>query len=289
MGDGVDLGGSDTAQMRFGEYSITRFTTSRSDFFYPCCPSEPWPILKFSLYISRASKYYERALVMPVISLTALSLTAPLFDVKSGERLGFCTTLLLAMMAVDIITSGMLPVCDESVWGSRLSTISLFYAVASLAESCIVLSLYYLPDERVPRCVRWLQHRVAELCGRAGNATSEKCRGAPCAGEGSDVRPLEIGAVHDETQAGKSSPGGDDMGSSPSRSYAYDVDHHGAAGKEGRSGRETDTAEKREKYLSMKGLAPQNMQLALWIDRAAIVALPLGYLIQLKAMWSQLS
>ena len=142
---------------------------------------------------------------------------------------------------------------------------------------------------RLAACVRWLQHRVAELCGRAGNATSEKCRGAPCAGNGSDVRPLEIGAVHDETQAGKESPGG----GSPSRSYAYDADggsdHRGAAGKGGRSGRETDTAEKREKYLSMKGLAPQNMQLALWIDRAAIVALPLGYLIQLKAMWSQLS
>ena len=184
----------------------------------------------------------------------------------------------------------MLRTGDESVWGSRLSTISLFYAVASLAESCIVLSLYYLPDERVPRCVRWLQHRVAELCGRAGNATSEKCRGAPCAGDGSDVRPLEIGAVHDETQTGKESPGS--AGGSPSRSYAYDADD-GAdqhrAGKGGRSGRETDTAEKREKYLSLKGLAPQNMQLALWIDRAAIVALPLGYLIQLKAMWSQLS
>ena len=85
---------------------------------------------------------------------------------------------------------------------------------------------------------------------------------------------------------------GPGAGGSPSRSYAYDADD-GAdqyrAGKGGRSGRETDTAEKREKYLSLKGLAPQNMQLALWIDRAAIVALPLGYLIQLKAMWSQLS
>jgi len=99
-------GGGDTSSERFSEYKIVDYSVSRKLFFYSCCPNEPWPLIKFTFKIARASSYYVRALVMPVILLTVLSFGAPFFDVKAGERLGYGVTLLLAMMAVEIITSG---------------------------------------------------------------------------------------------------------------------------------------------------------------------------------------
>jgi|EP01043_Picozoa_sp_COSAG02_P022041 hypothetical protein len=35
--------------------------------------------------------------------------------------------------------------------------------VASLFESCIVCALYFLPDRRTPRCLRWLQHNLTPI------------------------------------------------------------------------------------------------------------------------------
>ena len=120
------FGGGDTSSERFSEYKVTDWKVSRKDFFYSCCPDEvttprpggdrlcfgattlilgrplsdrlplhvdmtkqPWPIIKFTFTLSRASAFYVRALVMPVIFLTVLSFGAPFFDVKTGERLGY--------------------------------------------------------------------------------------------------------------------------------------------------------------------------------------------------------
>ena len=75
MPKAVEFGGGDTASAgdRFSEYRIKDWSVSRKLFFYSCCPEEPWPLIKFSFVIGRASSFYVRGFIMPVIVLTVMS------------------------------------------------------------------------------------------------------------------------------------------------------------------------------------------------------------------------
>ena len=180
-GEPVELGGGSTATSAFSEYKIVGWTTSTADFFYPCCPNEPWPVVKFKFKcaqhstpslviarcvfdpehqlaldldfrISRSTQYYVRALVTPVISLTTLSFAAPFLDPKGGERIGFGITAVLAMMAVNIITSQWLP--SELTAAVPLSSHSAATAAAAAAAATAAAS---------PAAAPWLCHMLLTL------------------------------------------------------------------------------------------------------------------------------
>lgn len=65
------------------------------------------------------------------------------FDVRTGERLSFGVTILLAMVAVDIISSELLPICPEYLFIEVLVAVSLLFAFLALCETCLVVYWYY--------------------------------------------------------------------------------------------------------------------------------------------------
>ena len=41
----------------------------RFNYEYPCCPAEPWPLLKYRVSLNRASSYYEVFIIFPARQL----------------------------------------------------------------------------------------------------------------------------------------------------------------------------------------------------------------------------
>jgi hypothetical protein len=98
---------------------------------------------RYQFVVTRARNFYLVKIVVPNIMLTYLSFGIFLLDVRCGERLGYGITLLLAMFAVDITASALLPISDAWLWINVLIGVSTIFAVMALAESILVLWLYY--------------------------------------------------------------------------------------------------------------------------------------------------
>ena len=141
----ISFGTEDSARTTFQEYE---FLTSKTkswiiQSYYPCCPNEPWPILNYVLTLKRARSYYILKVIVPNILFTYLSFSPFWIDVRTGERLGYGVTILLAMVAVDIIASEMLPVCEEYLFIEAFVGGSVIFAFLALFETCLVVYWYY--------------------------------------------------------------------------------------------------------------------------------------------------
>ena len=91
-----------TAGSSYQEYSLVSLSVSLSEFYYPCCTSEPWPIARYSLTLERAAGLYYRILIIvPACLLTLLSFAVFWLSFEVGERLGFGITLILATEVSD--------------------------------------------------------------------------------------------------------------------------------------------------------------------------------------------
>ena len=117
--------------------------------FYPCCPNEPWPTVKFRIYLSRASLYYTTFLLVPAVILSLTSFAVFFMSFQVGERLGLGVTLVLAVMVSQFTLTSILPVCGEILWLEVWFTLNLVYTLIPLIESCIVLGIAYNTEEYV--------------------------------------------------------------------------------------------------------------------------------------------
>eukprot|EP01051_Picozoa_sp_SAG22_P000273 SAG22_NODE_6_length_41368_cov_49.702222_16_plen_579_part_00 len=79
--------------------------------FFDCCPHSPYPTLLYRIIFQRSKDYYTSKLVVPPIVLSLLSFITFFMSPETGERLGFGITMILAMLALDITASEMMPVC----------------------------------------------------------------------------------------------------------------------------------------------------------------------------------
>jgi len=98
------------------------------------------------LTVTRATNYYVLKVLVPNILFTYLAFTVFWFDVRSGERLSFGITILLAMVAVDIISSELLPICPEYLFIDVMVAVSILFAFLALVETCLVVYWYYKND-----------------------------------------------------------------------------------------------------------------------------------------------
>jgi len=105
---------------------------------------QPWPSLTYTFVFKRkTSLIYVGNFVGPIIVFTFLASAVFFFDVRCGERLGYGITILLAMMAIEIIAADALPTCSEWLWIESLSTISIMFTVCCVIESSYITHLYY--------------------------------------------------------------------------------------------------------------------------------------------------
>ncbi|GMH99376.1 hypothetical protein TrST_g8944 [Triparma strigata] len=141
----ISFASESTALTTFQEYSLDEGSSTATTviYTYPCCPNEPWPVLQYNIGFERATNYYVMKIIVPNILFTFLSFAPFWIDVRSGERLSFGVTILLAMVAVDIIAAELLPICPEYLFIEALVGGSILFAFLSLVESCFVVYWYF--------------------------------------------------------------------------------------------------------------------------------------------------
>jgi hypothetical protein len=113
----------------FQEYDIESINATIKELFYPCCPSEPWPIASYWVYLDRSSFYYYNAIIVPGITFVLMSFFSFWLSHEVGERLGFCVTLILATEISKVVIAEIIPVCGScglscSTWSTSPSRCS---------------------------------------------------------------------------------------------------------------------------------------------------------------------
>jgi len=158
MDEPITFGGTGTARTSYQEYSLvpSKVRAAVQDFYYPCCPNEPWPTVSFTFVFKRETTVlYLRTLTIPVLLLTILASAVFWFDVRCGERLGYGITVLLSITAVEIIASESLPTCPELLWIEAFTSGSFMFSVCCLVESCYVTYLYF--KQRKEDLTEWIK------------------------------------------------------------------------------------------------------------------------------------
>ena len=128
-----------------------------------CCPFK-FSQAVYTLSMKRKSLYYTFYLTIPCVMLTILALSSFLIHVESGERIGFVTTVLLAMTVFLLVIPSWLPVTSESlpVLGVLLEGTMIIITLILFANIG-VLRVYFLdgpPPDWVQKICRFC------TCGR---------------------------------------------------------------------------------------------------------------------------
>ncbi|XP_078353236.1 neuronal acetylcholine receptor subunit alpha-5-like isoform X2 [Oculina patagonica] len=126
-----------------------------------CCPFDFSEVV-YTLKMSRKPLYYLFYLAIPSIMLMFITLTSFLIPVESGERIGFVTTMLLAMSVFLLLIPSFLPETsnDVPILGLSLQATLVIIALVLFAN-IFVLKVFFM--EGTPP--EWVQN-VFNLCNR---------------------------------------------------------------------------------------------------------------------------
>ncbi|KAJ7372924.1 hypothetical protein OS493_015379 [Desmophyllum pertusum] len=130
-----------------------------------CCPFEFSEVV-YTLQMSRKPLYHLFYLTIPSIMLMFLTLTSFLIPVESGERIGFVTTMLLAMTVFLLLIPSFLPETSEGVpiLGIGLQTILVIIALVLFAN-IFVLKVFFMagsPPDWVRNCCNRKRRKPAQ-------------------------------------------------------------------------------------------------------------------------------
>ena len=144
-------------------------TTEISETDHGDCCKFNFSEVVYTLRMKRKSLYYTFYLTIPCVILTILALSSFLIHVESGERIGFVTTVLLAMTVFLLVIPSFLPVTSDGlpVLGVLLEATMIIITLILFAN-IFVLWVYF--REGTPP--DWVQ-KICLLCGRRGRRTQQ--------------------------------------------------------------------------------------------------------------------
>ncbi|XP_048238963.1 neuronal acetylcholine receptor subunit alpha-10-like [Haliotis rufescens] len=121
------------------EWDMVSYKKSRNVLRYPCCP-EPYLSLSYRVVVRRRPLFFLVNLMMPCLVITLVALLGLLVPNESGEKISIGITSLLAMIALLLVISSLLPPTSLAI-----PLIGKYYAVSilivSLSTGLAVLSL----------------------------------------------------------------------------------------------------------------------------------------------------
>ena len=108
-----------------------------------CCKFK-FSEVEYTVKMKRKSLYYTFYLTIPCVMLTILALSSFLIHVESGERIGFVTTVLLAMTVFLLVIPSFLPVTSDGlpILGILLEATMIIITLVLFAN-IFVLWLYF--------------------------------------------------------------------------------------------------------------------------------------------------
>ena len=130
--------------VKSGDWDIEDITTKISETDHgDCCPFNFSEIV-YTLQMKRKYLYYLFYLAIPSVTLAIVALSSFLIHVESGERIGFVTTILLAMTVFLLVIPSYLPVTSDGlpILGVNLQATMIIIALVLFAN-IFVLRIYF--------------------------------------------------------------------------------------------------------------------------------------------------
>ncbi|CAH8624220.1 unnamed protein product [Heterobilharzia americana] len=141
-----------------GEWDLLKVVVERHETFYPCC-AEPYPDLRFTIYMRRRTLYYLFNIIFPCLWLTVLSLISFWLPPDSGEKITLGITVLLAFSVFMLLIAENMPATSEFVplIGVYL-TVTMTMTSLSIILTVLVLHLHHTGSNRhaLPKYIRVL-------------------------------------------------------------------------------------------------------------------------------------
>ncbi|CAM9296866.1 unnamed protein product [Discosporangium mesarthrocarpum] len=145
------------------EMRLRKVVTELVSEVWPCC-EDPFAFLKIKLTFSRDSLPYLYSVIIPLFLITAVGVFSLLTHPESGERLGLCVTVLLATVAVQWITTDMVPKIGQWMALSRMAivclTLNSVIILETIAVQYLVISAGKAAEHRTeqwgPGPVMWI-------------------------------------------------------------------------------------------------------------------------------------
>ncbi|CAH1240056.1 CHRNA9 [Branchiostoma lanceolatum] len=126
-----------------GEFELMGMPVERRVVYYPCCP-EPYPNLHVTISLRRRTMFYFFNLLLPGLVLEVINPLVFFLPPDSGERIGFCMTILLALVVfLQIVSASMPPTSEAIPLIGEFYAASIFILGVTALLNILTLHVYY--------------------------------------------------------------------------------------------------------------------------------------------------
>jgi len=98
-------------------------------------------VFGLQIYWNRSRRQYIDLVIWPTILFVYISFGQFFYSATSGERVAFSINALLIIVAQNIISSSLLPFCEEKIWLNSLTTTCQVFVLAGIFEALFLYSL----------------------------------------------------------------------------------------------------------------------------------------------------
>ncbi|XP_031567880.1 neuronal acetylcholine receptor subunit alpha-7-like [Actinia tenebrosa] len=143
-----------------GDWTVQTIDVLRKEDLSSCC-SDAFSVVGFELILKRKPMYFVLNLLIPSAILCLLSLLSFIIPSESGERIGFITTIMLAMSVYLLIIADVLPETSKQIpITGLLFIVAITENAVILIETIIVLRCFHGTGEPPA----WLQRFYCCCC-----------------------------------------------------------------------------------------------------------------------------
>ena len=186
-----------------GNWQIVNISSRITETDHGDCCRFNFSEAEFKISMKRKSLYYTFYITIPCVILTVIALTSFLIHVESGERIGFVTTVLLAMTVFLLIIPSWLPVTSEAlpILGVLLEGTMIIITLILFAN--IFVQWIYFREGTPPD---WVQ-TISRFCGRRKRRGKQQTRvGSAVAPSHYALKSTASVAGIDMTESSRNSP-----------------------------------------------------------------------------------
>ena len=150
-----------TSYIPNGEWNLESMNGKRTELFYSCCPTTPYPVIDYDIIIIRRTKFYIINLIWPGILIAVLASVTFLLPPECGERIGLGITNLLAMTVFLLLISESIPPTSDAIpLASQFFSVILGLSAMALVESCVVIKFLHKTEENVTHVPNFVRNFV---------------------------------------------------------------------------------------------------------------------------------
>ena len=160
-----------TAGSTYQEYKIINISVARENYFYDCCPSEPWPVVTYEIKLDRSSNFYVFTLLVPTCIITCLSFVVFWAPPSAADALSFGITIIVVVILMNVVLLELLPICGELLWIDLFMFVNTLFCMLSLFQSALTILIEQTTSEFImptwlvlPAMLLWKKMFPKGLC-----------------------------------------------------------------------------------------------------------------------------